>query len=107
MHVSKLTVALNSHIGCVERQAQERVCHEGENSGDGGDDAGDAGVGVLDVDGVPQFFLLIVPQLCRTTVSDLMRTVSFLLRPAITSQLFGLTSYLRSSPQTSPPRRTS
>lgn len=38
-----------THIGRAERQTQQSVNQEGEDCGEGGDDAGDAGVYVLDV----------------------------------------------------------
>ena len=50
-----------THIRRVELQAQHSVYNEGGNTGKGGDNAGDAVIGILDVTGPLQFLLLIFP----------------------------------------------
>lgn len=54
-----------THIRRVETQAQQSVNDEGDNRGNGGDDAGDAGVQILDITDPPQFFRLSLPQACE------------------------------------------
>ena len=39
--------------------------YEGENSSDGGDDAGDAGIGILDITGLLELFFLMFPQVYK------------------------------------------
>lgn len=48
-----------TYVGRGERQTQQSVHQEGENSGDGRDDAGDAGVDVLDVADRPYLLLFL------------------------------------------------
>lgn len=51
----------DTHIRWVEAEAQRGVYNEGENSGECRDDAGDAGINILDITDPLHLFLLCFP----------------------------------------------